>query len=210
VPVISGNVSLYNEGVGSAVPPTAVLGIAGAVPDVTLALDAAFKDDGDEVWLLGATNVWLGGSEYLAVVHGREAGPVPALDLAYEARVQRCVRDLIGAGHLRSAHDCADGGLAVAVSESALLGGRGFVAAPDWAATLAARPDLALFGEGPSRIVVSCRPDAVSAIIQVAAQAGNGAHRLGQVGGARIAWPGAIDIDLSQVQAQWSTALDER
>ena len=208
IPVISGNVSLYNEGVSSAVPPTAVVGVAGVLPDVADALDAAFKDEGDRVLLLGTLDVWLGGSEYLAAVHGREAGPVPALDLTYEAGLQRCVRGLIAAGRLRSAHDCADGGLGIAVAECAILGGRGFVADADWKRALGARPDLALFGEGPSRIVVSCRPEDVPAVTAAAAEAGVGAVPLGRVGGDRLIWPSAIAFEVSQVQAQWSTALD--
>jgi phosphoribosylformylglycinamidine synthase subunit PurL len=208
IPVISGNVSLYNEAVESAVPPTAVVGAAGVLSDVALAVDAAFENGGDAVLLLGTTDVWLGGSAYLAAIHGVEAGPPPGLDLAYEARVQRCVRDLIAAGRLRAVQDCADGGLAIAVAECALLGGVGFTAAPDWASALGQRPDLALFGEGPSRVVVSCRPEDVPAVQQAAAAAEIGCTRLGTVGGDRLAWPGAMDVPLVQVQAQWSTALD--
>jgi phosphoribosylformylglycinamidine synthase len=208
IPVISGNVSLYNEAVDSAVPPTAVVGLAGALPDVTQAVDAAFKAEGDAVLLLGANEVALGGSVYLAEVHGREAGPLAPLDLAYEARLQRCLRDLIGRGLARSAHDCADGGLAVAVAESSLLGGLGFAATPDWQAALGARPDLALFGEGPSRIVISCRPEDVSAVTAAAAAAGVGVTPLGRVTGDRLVWPGAVDVQLADVQAQWSTALE--
>jgi phosphoribosylformylglycinamidine synthase len=210
IPVISGNVSLYNEGIGSGIPPTAVVGMAGAVPDVGLALDAAFKGDADRVLLLGTSRVTFGGSEYLAAVHGRQQGPAPALDLDYEARLQRCSRELVAAGLLRSAHDCAVGGLAVAVAQSALLGGVGFVADPAWATVLVERPDLALFGEGPSRIVASCRPGDVPAVERAAAAAGVEAIGLGQVGGQRLVWPGAIDVELAEAQEQWCTALDER
>jgi phosphoribosylformylglycinamidine synthase II len=207
IPVISGNVSLYNETEHSAVPPTAVVGMAGVLADVTRAVDAAFKAEGDCVVLLGTTQVGLGGSEYLAVIHGRTGGPPPALDLAYEARLQRCCRTLVTAGLVRSAHDCAEGGLAVAVAESALLGERGFVADPDWAAALGARPDLALFGEGPSRIVVSCRPEDLPAVTRAAAEAGVEAIVLGRVAGDRLVWPGAIDVALAEAQARWEAGL---
>ncbi len=209
IPVISGNVSLYNEAVESAIPPTAVVGLAGVLADVTRAVDAAFKAEGDAVLLLGTTTASLGGSVYLALAHGQEAGPLAALDLAYEARLQACVRDLIGHGLVRSAQDCADGGLAVAVAESSLLGGLGFVAAPDWQTALGGRPDAALFGEGPSRIVLSCRPEDVSAIRERAAEAGVGVTPLGRVAGDRLVWPGALDVDLAEAQARWSTALNE-
>jgi phosphoribosylformylglycinamidine synthase subunit PurL len=209
IPVISGNVSLYNEAVDTAIPPTAVVGVAGVLQDVTRAVDAAFKAEGDRVLLLGATEGRLGGSVYLAAIHGQEGGPLAPLDLAYEARLQAGVRALIGRGLLRSAQDCSDGGLAVAVAESSLLSGLGFAAAPDWQAPLAERTDVALFGEGPSRIVVSCRPEDVSAITQFAAEAGVGVTPLGRVAGNRLVWPGALDVDLAKAQAQWSAALDD-
>jgi phosphoribosylformylglycinamidine synthase len=203
IPVISGNVSLYNEAVDSAIPPTAVVGLAGVLPDVTRAVDAAFKAEGDAVLLLGTTEASLGGSVYLALAHGQEAGPLAPLDLAYEARLQACVRDLIGRGLVRSAQDCTDGGLAVAVAESSVLGGLGFAAAPDWQARLGGRPDVALFG------VISCRPEDVSAVAGRAAEAGVGVTPLGRVAGDRLVWPGALDVDLAEAQARWSTALSE-
>jgi phosphoribosylformylglycinamidine synthase len=209
IPVISGNVSLYNEAVDSSIPPTAVVGLAGVLADVTQAVDAAFKAEGDRVLLLGATQASLGGSVYLAVAHGQEAGPLAPLDLAYEARLQAFVRDLIGRGLLRSAQDCADGGLAVAVAESSLLGGLGFEAVSDWRTALGERADVALFGEGPSRVVVSCRREDVSALRELAAEAGVDVTPLGRVVGNRLNWPGALDVDLAEAQARWSTALDE-
>jgi phosphoribosylformylglycinamidine synthase len=202
-------VSLYNEAVETAIPPTAVVGMAGVLPDVTRAVDAAFKAEADRVLLLGTTDAGLGGSVYLAVAHGQEAGPLALLDLAFEARLQACVRGLIGRGLIASAQDCADGGLAVAVAESSLLSGIGFVAAPDWQAALDGRPDVALFGEGPSRIVVSCRPEDVPAVTQLAAKAGVGVTPLGQVTGNRLVWPGALDVDLARAQARWSPALEK-
>jgi hypothetical protein len=96
----------------------------------------------------------------------------------------------------------------VAVAECAVLDRRGFAAETNWGRALGGRPDLALFGEGPSRIVVSCRPEDVPVVAAAATQAGVGALPLGQVGGDRLVWPGAIDLAISQVQAQWSTALD--
>jgi len=209
IPIISGNVSLYNEAGDSAIPPTAVVGLAGVLQDVTWAVDAAFQAEGDAVLLLGTTVASIGGSLYLALVHGQEAGPLAPLDLAYEARLQACMRDLIARRLVRSAQDCADGGLAVAVAESSLLSGLGFAAAPDWQAALGERPDEALFGEGPSRIVISCRLEDVSAVTELAAAAGVGVTPLGRVAGNRLTWPGALDVGLAEAQAQWSTALDE-
>jgi phosphoribosylformylglycinamidine synthase len=199
--------------VDSAIPPTAVVGMAGALPDVALAVDAAFQAEGDRVLLLGSRAVGFGGSEYAAVDHGRTGGPSPLLDFAAEARLQRCCRELIWDGRLRSAHDCAEGGLAVAVAECALLGGHGFRAYERWKTTLAAadladRADLLLFGEGPSRIVVSCRPEDESAVTRLATEAGIDVIPLGEVAGDHLTWPGAIHLPLAQAQVRWDTALD--
>ena len=215
IPVISGNVSLYNEAVDSAIPPTAVVGMAGVLPDVARATDAAFKAAGDRVLLLGNRAATFGGSEYLGAIHGRMGGPPPDLDLDYEARLQRLCRALVQGELVRSAHDCAEGGLAVAVAECALLGGHGFRGRDDWERALTppgesgTRPDLLLFGEGPSRIVVSCRPEDVPAVLQAATQAGIEALALGEVGDDRLVWPGAVDVELAQARVRWSTALGE-
>ena len=218
IPVISGNVSLYNEGVGSAIPPTAVVGMVGEVPEVTRAVDAGFKAAGDVVLLLGSPQGTLAGSEYLRVAVPERpelalAGEAPTLDLAYEARLQALVRDLVQQGRVRAAHDCSEGGLAVAVAECAILGGLGFAAEPGWRAALGdvdggTRLDLLLFGEGPSRVVVECAPEAVPAVRAAAAAAGVAVTELGRVGGTRLVWPDAIDLDLAEATARWSTALD--
>jgi phosphoribosylformylglycinamidine synthase II len=219
IPVISGNVSLYNESEGSAIPPTAVVGMVGELPEVARATDAGFKATGDVVLLLGSPRVTLAGSEYLRVAAPERpellrAGEPPPLDLAYEARLQALVRALVQGGQVRAAHDCGEGGLAVAVAECAMLGGLGFVAAPTWRAALGVEEDgvrlaLALFGEGPSRVVVECTPEAVGAVQAAAAAAGVAAVELGRVGGTRLVWPEAIDLDLAELTARWSAALDE-
>src|SRR5262249_800516 len=153
-----------------------------------LAVDAAFQAEGDRVLLLGSRAVGFGGSEYAAVVHDRAGGPAPSLDLAAEARLQRCCRELIWDARLRCAPDCAEGGLAVAVAECGVVGGDGFRGNERWktalaAANLADRADLLLFGEGPSRIVVSCRPEDESAVTRLATEAGIEVIVLGEVAG---------------------------
>ncbi|MCH7656346.1 MAG: phosphoribosylformylglycinamidine synthase subunit PurL, partial [Chloroflexi bacterium] len=129
VPVVSGNVSLYNESGGEPIYPTPVVGAVGLLEHAETRLTAGFVELGDAVLLLGADALdgdpaSLAGSEYLAHVHGLVIG-APSIDLALEARVQALLVALAEARLLRSAHDCADGGLAVAVAESAILGGRG-------------------------------------------------------------------------------------
>ena len=128
-PVISGNVSLYNESHGEGIYPTPVVGALGVTEDVRKHATLAFKDDGDLIALLGrdsldADAADLAGSEYLELVHGLVEGQ-PRIDLDLEVSVQKACRELISSGVVKSAHDCSDGGLAVAVSECAISGSVG-------------------------------------------------------------------------------------
>jgi phosphoribosylformylglycinamidine synthase len=159
VPITGGNVSLYNETEGQGIYPTPVLGVVGLLEDASKALTSWFKREGDAVYLLGDTREDLGGSEFLKVVHGKVAGRPPGLDLEQERRLQALVVEAAGAGLLLSAHDPSDGGLAVALAECAFrreepgLGGRF-----DLPGHL--RPDVLLFSESPSRMVVTTRDEA--------------------------------------------------
>ena len=164
VPVVSGNVSLYNETRDQAVYPTPVVGGLGLLEDAALHTRSSFPEEGLAVALLGRADLRarasdLAGSEYLQAVHGLVAGR-PAVDLGLERRVQTLCRRLIAEGIALSAHDCSDGGLAVALAESCVQGGVGFVAG----AVLPPRWDAALFGEGQSRIVVSLHPRPLAAV----------------------------------------------
>jgi phosphoribosylformylglycinamidine synthase subunit PurL len=156
IPVISGNVSLYNESFGQAIYPTPVVGMLGLMPDVSRHLVLAFAEEGDLVYLLGDATARLDGSEYQKRWYGRVEGRIADVDLAAEIALQRLVREEARRGRLRSAHDCADGGLAVALAECCLAGGRGahldLEAVPG---RVSGRQDLALFGEAPTRVVVS-------------------------------------------------------
>jgi len=159
IPVVGGNVSFYNETLGQAILPTPVIGMAGLIDEAERRRTQWFEQEGDRIALLGPPAVSLGGSEYLWVMHGKMAGGLAPLDLQQERRVHEACRAAIAAGLLRSAHDCSEGGLAVAVAESCVSGPQAIGAAvelPDDGRRL----DLALFGEGPSRVVVSMRPEA--------------------------------------------------
>jgi phosphoribosylformylglycinamidine synthase len=209
-PVISGNVSLYNETLGEAVYPTPVIGMLGVIDDVRLHTGAGFVQDGDDVWLLGGAagaHVGeadsLGGSEYLRTLHGIVAGKL-RIDLEREAAVQRACLAAIRAGLVHSAHDCADGGLAVALAESALLGGRGVDAA---GVRVSGRLDAALFGEEQSRIVMASRPQDSPALEQIAADHGVALTRLGRTGGDRLRLAGAIDVSLAHITAAYEGGL---
>ena len=157
-PVVSGNVSLFNETRGRAIYPTPVIGMLGLLEDVSKHLRAGFDRAGCEVWLLGADGdaptASLGGSEYLEAVHELVAG-LPMVDLQAEARLQKLVLQLNDEGLLVSAHDCAEGGLAVTLAECVMLGNAGF----QGSAEPGGRLDAALFGEAQGRIVVSLVPE---------------------------------------------------
>ena len=157
-PVVSGNVSLFNETAGRAVYPTPVVGMLGLMEDVSKHLRADFDRPGCDVWLLGGdvaqAPATLAGSEYLEAVHGTVAG-LPSVDLAGELRLQQLVLRANDEGLLLSAHDCSDGGLGVTLAEGAILGDVGF----EGVVGMDGRLDAALFGEAQGRIVVSVRAD---------------------------------------------------
>ncbi|MGC6482969.1 MAG: phosphoribosylformylglycinamidine synthase subunit PurL [Synechococcus sp.] len=167
-PVTGGNVSLYNEtrgddGVLTPIHPTPVVGMVGMVADIAKVCGLAWRQAGDVIVLLGASadqvdddRLGLAGSSYQGVIHGLLTGRPPRVDLDLEARVQAMVRDAIDQGLLASAHDCSDGGLAVALAESSLASGRG---ADIRLGASKARLERRLFAEGGARIVVSVKAE---------------------------------------------------
>ncbi len=202
-PVVSGNVSLYNESGDQAIWPTPVVGMLGLLEQANATCGIGFGAEGDIVGLLGDTPPELDGSEYLAVVHGQVAG-APTIDLEAELAVQTVLRDLIQAGLLASAHDCSDGGLAVAVAESAFAGGIGVDLE---AGSPHERDDVTLFGEAPSRIVISATAEAWPDVEHLAAAAGVSVRELGRVGGDRLRL-GRIDVALDEAHRAWDQGLD--
>jgi phosphoribosylformylglycinamidine synthase II len=153
-PVISGNVSFYNETPERAIYPTPTVGMIGLLPDAGKRVTMGFKNEGDLIYLIGGGEPTLGGSEYLAVVHGQEVGKPPALDMEAEKRLQAFLREAIDQKLLQSAHDVSDGGLTVALAECCISGGRGawFVHAFSSQQAAGARE---LFGEANSLAIVS-------------------------------------------------------
>ncbi|HTP24334.1 MAG TPA: phosphoribosylformylglycinamidine synthase subunit PurL, partial [Anaeromyxobacteraceae bacterium] len=190
-PVVSGNVSFYNETEGQAIFPTPTIGMLGLVEPIEKTCGSAFRQAGDLVALVGELKGEVGASEYLAAVHGKEAGRPPALDLARERAVQAVVRRAVKQGLLSSAHDCSDGGLAVALAECCMMGepsaGAG---APAWLGAAVRVPfprrkDFILFGEDASRIVVSLPHGNYARLEEIARDEGAPLLKLGAVGGDR-------------------------
>ena len=208
VPVVSGNVSLYNESTGQAIFPTPVLGGLGLLEDVAKATRSAFAGEGLMVGLLGADTDQidvndLAGSEYLKCVHGRVAGS-PKIDINLEKRVQQACRDAIGRGLISSAHDCSEGGLAVALAECSIQGGTGFTG--DF--TVDSRWDAVLFGERQSRIVVSLPENDWDALANLAASIDVPLLKLGTTGGDRFQINGQVDLPVSKIADVWNNGLE--
>jgi phosphoribosylformylglycinamidine synthase len=184
IPVVGGNVSFYNETSGQAILPTPIVGVAGLLEDVERRTTQWFKDEGDIVAVLGETPGALAGSEYLTWRLGKVAGRLPPFDLGRERRVQAACLATIEAGAARSAHDCAEGGLAVALAEASMTGPRPLGAEIDLPAT--GRLDELLFGEAPSRIVISVAPEAWTRCAQIVAEWDVPFRMVGRVGGRRL------------------------
>ena len=209
VPVVSGNVSLYNESRGNAIYPTPTVGALGVLDDIGSICTSSFKEEGDIVFLLGATDLSghprdLAGSEFLEVIHGLVTGN-PTIDLQMEARLQSCCLRLIKTGLLRSAHDCSDGGLAIALAESAIQGQVGFRGSFD----VAGRWDATLFSEKQSRIVVSFNPQSQSQVEQICVEEQIPCVKLGTVGGTRFVIAKAVDLVVSELANAWHNGLQE-
>jgi phosphoribosylformylglycinamidine synthase II len=198
IPVVGGNVSFYNETLGQAVLPAPVIGMAGLLDDAEAHCTQWFEQPGDRVALLGPEAVSLGGSEYLWAIHRRVAGRLAPLDLAMERRVQEACRAAIGARLLRSAHDCDEGGLSVTLAESCISGPRAIGVEVELESRGGTVQEL-LFGEGPSRVVVSVAAEAERHFEQLMGEFGVPWRWIGRVGGDRlvIRTEGASIINLS-------------
>jgi phosphoribosylformylglycinamidine synthase subunit PurL len=188
IPITGGNVSLYNETDGRAVLPTPVLGVVGIIEDDSRVVRRTFQREGDLIVLLGTSANELGGSEYLKTIHGLVRGRPPALDLGREAALQRLIVDAIAQGLVRSAHDCAEGGLAITIAESCFDTGLGALAdLPAVEVDAADFCDIStLFNESASRVVASAEPQAAERLVQLAEKRSVPARVIGRVGGDRI------------------------
>jgi len=195
-PVVSGNVSLYNETSGNAIWPAPVIGGVGLIPDASCAVDLALKQAGNALILVGETRGHLGASLYLREIEGREDGPPPSVDLVAERSNGDFVRDMIAARRVSACHDVADGGLLVAVAEMAMAGGRG-VALDAWPTELP--PHAWLFGEDQARYLIETADP--SGLLAEATNRGICAQRIGAVGGAALTLSGHGAISVAELRA---------
>jgi len=176
-PVISGNVSFYNETPERAIYPTPTVGMVGLLPDADKRVTLGFKNQGDYIYLIGGGEPTLGGSEYLAVIHGQEVGRPPALDMEAEKKLQAFLREAISQGLLQSSHDVSDGGLAVALAECCIAGEYGA------GVTLTNVNAQALFGESSALVIVSAAEQNMQRLRELASLSGVDAFWCGRVEG---------------------------
>jgi phosphoribosylformylglycinamidine synthase len=212
-PVVSGNVSLYNETEGQAVFPTPMIGLVGLVDDCSATAGMSFSAAGDRIAVVGGLgNGHLGGSEFLKAVHGLVQGMPPPLDLAKEKAVQKAVRDCVRAKAVRAAHDCSDGGLAVALAEMCFA--RGLGCRVSLKSSL--RPDALLFGEDVSRVVIAYPKEQAARVAELCKKASAELVEIGEVVGnafvvERIVDGTAperqIDVPVATLKEAWRTAI---
>lgn len=206
-PVIGGNVSLYNENKKGAIYPTPVVGMVGLIHDIDHITTQEFKAEGDVIFLLGETKAEIGGSEFQYAVHGVTEGRPPELDLATERKLHLAVLNVIQQGLVASAHDLSEGGLAAALAESGF--GRGLGADVTFETSL--RPDLALFSESQSRILLSAKPELADKLAVALSLGGIPLQRLGTVTGDRlkitISGQNTIDASIAELRHEWKEAI---
>lgn len=206
-PVTGGNVSFYNENPNGAVYPTPVIGMLGLIDDIDHITPSAFQQEGDDIVLLGQNRDEINGSEYLALWHGITGGDAPFLDLDEEHRLHRVLVDQIRRGHIRSAHDVSDGGLAVTLAECCFIGDTRLGAELTFpVGTL--RKDALYFGESQSRVVISCARGSTEAVLAAAMDAGIAAERIGRTGGNRLVINDDIDLLVAEIAQAHERVLE--
>jgi phosphoribosylformylglycinamidine synthase II len=211
-PVVSGNVSLYNETEAGAVYPTPVVGMVGVLEDVRHHATPAFKREGDMVVVIGnRSGVSLAGSEYLEIIHGRVAGKPPEPDLAAEKKTADLVRNMIRSGLVDTAHDVSGGGELVALAKMALAGGLGIEYEEDKlermiAGRVGGRADVALFGEEPGGFVVAVSLERWDELQDALAEV-PGYDQIGTVGGDRFKIGDLVDVSLQDLKGAYERDL---
>ncbi|MDP2927824.1 MAG: phosphoribosylformylglycinamidine synthase subunit PurL [Candidatus Omnitrophota bacterium] len=207
-PVVSGNVSFNNENPKGSVDPTLIVGMVGLIKDRSKITSQYFKNSGDVILLLGKNKEELGGSEYLKTVYGLKKGKCPVIDLKLEKSVQKTALEAIEKGLVRSAHDCSEGGLAVALAECCISSPKKKTGALINLVSDKIRKDALLFGESQSRIILSAKEKDVKKIMQIAKKNKTPLAAIGRVGGNRLIINNLIDIPVNGLYKAWSNALE--
>lgn len=203
-PVTGGNVSFHNESKQNAIFPTPTIGMLGLIDDVSKTVGSGFTNEGDVVYLLGNDRYEIGGSEFLKQTLGTIAGDAPKLDLDEEIRLQKTIISAIRGGFVHSAHDCAEGGLAICLAEKAIhsygnLAGK-FDLVPNADAGM-------LFGESQSRIVVSLSPENVSALEKLCSENGIPCHKIGKVGTEEFSIGNCVETTVQKLREEFFGAI---
>ena len=204
-PIVSGNVSLYNETEGRGILPTPTIGGVGLVKDITKTASLSFKREGEAILLIGETLGWLGQSLYLRDICGREAGAPPKVDLALERRNGDFIRALIQSGQASAVHDLSDGGLAIALAEMAMAGQIG--------ARINALPPgpahAILFGEDQGRYLLTCTTTDLAAVMASASARNVACLQIGTTGGTAITLPGETPVEVAALSAAHENYLPD-
>ncbi|MFH1905371.1 MAG: phosphoribosylformylglycinamidine synthase subunit PurL [bacterium] len=215
-PVVSGNVSFYNENPKGAIDPTPMVGMVGLIDDANKHITQEFKNEGDVIVLLGENKADLSGSEYLYLIHNQKKGN-PQIDIQIEKSVQKACLEAIEAGIINSAHDCSEGGLAVTLTESCISNLNkmlGAVIELDGLKNNDIRMDEILFGEAPSRIVVSLNKDKMELLEKIAQKHSIAYTILGEVSGENLAikdnQENIVDISVKVLSNTWRNAIPSR
>ncbi|MCM8826436.1 MAG: phosphoribosylformylglycinamidine synthase subunit PurL, partial [Candidatus Omnitrophica bacterium] len=211
IPVVSGNVSFYNENPQRAIYPTPAIGMVGIIEDYTQAVTQYFKKNSDIIVLLGDCKEELGGSEYLKDIHSLIRGEVPELDLEKELALHNTVLECIRKGLISSAHDCSEGGLIVAIAESCISNNEKLIGARIDNLDYSIRLDALFFGETQSRVIISCNKDNLSMIESIANKNKVNFRVIGEVGGKKLIVTKnnekIINLSLEKISRCWRRKL---
>jgi phosphoribosylformylglycinamidine synthase len=208
-PVVSGNVSLYNETKGTGVQPTPTIGGVGVIADLSRSCNLALKNDGDCLVVVGETTGHLGASMYAREIANTEAGAPPPVDLAVERRNGDFVRGLIENGEINACHDVSDGGLAVALADMALAGNRGIEITAETLLEKGLAEHAWLFGEDQGRYVLSCPAEFADQLISRAAEADVPAKAVGIVAGKALKLTSDCSISLATLKDAFENWLPD-
>jgi len=211
IPVVSGNVSFYNESPKGAIYPTPTIGMIGVINDIKRVCTQYFKKENETIILLGLSKEELGGSEYLKAIHGLVKGDAPQLDLRLEAAVQKTVQEAIKKGLVSSAHDCSEGGLAVALAECCVSNNGKIIGSLINNLDFIGRKDTILFGESQSRIIISCSKKSAGKIKDLAKNFAAPFRIIGTTGGKNLKISNGrnilINLPIKRMLDKWTNSL---